>query len=128
VKQLVRLAKAKDVLIMLIAHQRKNQGTNRTADDVSGSANITNLADIVMAFGKPKEKSVNADREIRIQKNRLTGRLGDAVPMWYEESTRRVSDDQSSFSWRYKWEQQDANGFYDAEQIENPFELTGEES
>ena len=124
VKQLVRIAKAWDILIILVAHQRKNQGTNRTADDVSGSANITNLADIVMTFGKVKDKEnkPNSDREIRVQKNRLTGRLGDPIPIWFEAGSRRVNDCQA-FGWAFSWEKnKDDDGFMDATKIPNPFE------
>lgn len=121
VKQLVRIAKARDILIVLVAHQRKNQGTNRTADDVAGSANITNLADIVMTFGRPKlDEDGNKpdwDREIRIQKNRLTGRLGSPIPVWFDEGSRRISADE--FNWSFGWEDDE---FYDMDEIPNPFE------
>ena len=122
VKQLVRIAKARDILIVLVAHQRKNQGTNRTADDVAGSANITNLADIVMTFGRPKPDEDNPptwDREIRIQKNRLTGRLGYPVHVWFDHGSRRVSDEQNNFGWELGWE---TNDFSEIGDIPNPFE------
>lgn len=121
VKQLVRIAKAKDVIIVLIAHQRKNQGTARNADDVSGSANITNLADVVLSFAKVKDKDAAGDREIRVQKNRLTGRIGKAIPLWYQESSRRISDIEDYFGWPFGWEERQ-DGFVDlTDEIINPF-------
>ena len=121
VKQLVRIAKARDVLIVLVAHQRKNQGTNRTADDVAGSANITNLADVVMAFGRTKSEQLKSPRELIIQKNRLTGRLGNPIPIYYDESSRRIND-KESFDWHFGWEEETEDGFTDAGEIQNPFE------
>lgn len=117
VKQLSRIAKARDVLIVLIAHQRKNQGTVRSADDVSGSGNITNLADVVLMFGKPKDKDAEWPRELSVFKNRLTGRLGKPIPMWYEEGSRRTSDSQR-FDWSFGWEQD----FTEIGEVPNPFE------
>ena len=128
VKQLVRIAKARDILIVLVAHQRKNQGTNRTADDVSGSANITNLADIVMTFGSVKDvkeygEGTIPNREIRIQKNRLTGKLGNTIPIWFEPTSRRISDKKDNFGFSLGWETKDAaDNFMDLSEIPNPFE------
>lgn len=130
VKQLVRIAKARDVLIVLVAHQRKNQGTNRTADDVSGSANITNLADIVMTFGKVKDQKEenqseeqDTTREIRIQKNRLTGKLGKPFKVWFEPTSRRISDKEGDFDFKLNWETAETEEhFMDAEDVPNPFE------
>lgn len=117
VKQLVRLAKARDILIMLIAHQRKSIGTNRTADDVAGSANITNLADVVMTFGKAKTNAAIWPRELTVQKNRLTGKIGTPIPIWYDASSRRVNDKQD-FDWSFGWEPE----FLDLGDVKNPFE------
>lgn len=117
VKKLVRLAKAKDILIMLIAHQRKSLGTARTADDVAGSANITNLADVVMTFGKAKTQGATWPRELTVQKNRLTGKLGNPIPIWYDEASRRINDVQE-FEWSFGWEPE----FLDLCDIQNPFE------
>ena len=123
VKQLVRIAKAKDVIIVLVAHQRKNQGTVRNADDVAGSANITNLADVVISFGRPKEKEASYDREIKIQKNRLTGRIGKTIPLWYQESSRRISDVDEYFGWPFGWEDRQ-DGFLNVDDdFINPFEV-----
>lgn len=121
-KQLVRIAKARNILIVLVAHQRKSTGLNRTADDVSGSANITNLADIVMTFGKVKDnKDAAWDREIRIQKNRLTGKMGKPIPIWFDTASRRLSDRDGGFDWQFGWEK-DEDGFYDiGDEIENIF-------
>ncbi len=117
VKQLSRIAKARDVLIVLIAHQRKNQGTMRTADDVSGSGNITNLADVVLMFGKPKDKEATWPRELTVLKNRLTGKLGSPIPIWYDEGSRRTNDTQR-FDWALGWEQD----FTEIGEVPNPFE------
>lgn len=119
VKKLVRIAKARDILIVLIAHQRKSISSSRTADDVSGSANITNLADVVMTFGKAKTKGASWPREINIQKNRLTGKVGSPIPIYYDTASRRIND-KPQFNWLFGWEGED--DFMSAEDIQNPFE------
>lgn len=97
--RLARMAKQYNTVIMLVAHPRKSNGIFDN-DDVSGSADITNLADVVMSYDKDKDRELEDLRVMRITKNRLTGKLGN-VDLWYSESSRRISDDSRVFDKNY---------------------------
>ena len=78
VGELAQLAKKYSVIILLIAHPRKSSQALGN-DDISGTADITNKADIVMTYGR-RAKAEDPDlRELMVIKNRLTGRL---TPSW----------------------------------------------
>ena len=88
VKDLTMIAHKYSVVIILIAHPKKVPDNARQAtyqnDDILGSSNITNLADIVMRYDKPK-KGQAGERCLYITKNRLTGRVvyeDDRLPMY----------------------------------------------
>ena len=115
VKKLASMARIYNVLIFLVAHPRKTNGSDFDNDDVSGSSNITNLADIVIQYGKPKE-DMDGDRTLRIVKNRMTGQLEtDGIPLWFEESSKRISDHEGRFSWYYGWEANTDDDFTDVD-------------
>lgn len=122
-KRLALFAKRYNVLIVLIAHPRKRTGANFSNDDVAGSSNITNLADVVLRHSKPEKKKEDADQEedapdrvLQVWKNRLTGKTNKGINLYYEERSRRLTD-AASFDWRLGWERnftgQDTSGFDD---------------
>lgn len=95
IKKLARLALRKNVIIILVAHKRKTIGSDKTNDAVSGSADIVNLASIVLSYeratDKDKDGNPDAKRILRITKNRLYGALDEkGIPLDFEESSRRV--------------------------------------
>lgn len=111
VRQLTLLAKRYDVLIFLIVHPRKSNGTNFDNDDVAGSSNITNLVDVVLRYGKPKEENTSPDcgeRLLTVYKNRLTGRTNrDGIKLYFQESSKRISEHDGIFDWDLGWEKHD---------------------
>lgn len=97
VKNVARIAKRYNVMIVLVAHPRKSSGPRTfDMDDISGSANITNLADVVMRYSRPTKKDgENQDPKVKrlltVQKNRNTGRLQTAgIALGYSETSKRV--------------------------------------
>lgn len=104
VKQLKALANSLDITIILIAHPRKTKnGEEIEGDDVSGSADITNLADVVLSYKrleKPTKQGSNDPTEggkyhstISVIKNRLNGRIAkkeSAIKVTYSEITKRI--------------------------------------
>ena len=104
VKSLKALCAELNITIILIAHPRKTeQGKPLMNDDVSGTADITNLADIVLAYSRIEEsKSENGKYHstISVTKNRLTGKLTTKekpIKVAYSEMTKRIiSDDDSN--------------------------------
>lgn len=96
VKRLKALVMTYKVLIILVAHPRKTSAERLGNDEVAGSANITNLADMVIGFTSLTKdeaqtyKESGCNRKITITKNRITGRLSEAIPVFYNRLSGRV--------------------------------------
>ena len=114
VDRLVKMAKLHNVIIMLVAHPRKRGVADNSTfnnDDISGSGDVANRVDVIMSYQRlPKKKGEEEDdskRVIWVTKNRLTGKLatGDkALKVKYEPGTRRITDEDSNFGWRCRWD------------------------
>lgn len=92
-KQLARLAQATDTLIILVAHQKKGDGTSDMNDMVSGTSDITNLAGAVITYSRGgKKDSINEDqRLIRVTKNRATGVCNyEGITVNYDPASKRI--------------------------------------
>lgn len=105
VKQLSMMAKRFNVLIILVAHPKKRNGTLFNNDDVAGSSNITNLADVVLRYDMPpQENPKEYSRMLQVTKNRLTGRVDfNGIGLYFEDSSKRISESQFDFDWEYGW-------------------------
>ena len=97
VGNLVALAKLYNVFILLICHPRKQEGELEN-DDISGSSNITDRADLVMTFSRIKDAPPDA-RKLRVTKNRLTGKCSDkeGIRLVYDQNSRRLAEKTESF-------------------------------
>ena len=100
VKSLKALCAELQITIILIAHPRKTeQGKALANDDVSGTSDITNLADIVLAYSRLDEKGSENGKyhsAITVTKNRLTGKLtmrDKPIKVSYSEMTKRIISD-----------------------------------
>ena len=91
VKKLKSFAKKYNAVVHLIAHPRKAQYGQNSLDksDISGSANITNLADYVMIVQRIYEED-NTDKhtELTINKDRYMGCNGK-VYLLFDKDRRR---------------------------------------
>ena len=112
VKRLKEIAVKYNVLILLVAHPKKTQQDIQN-DDVSGSSDITNRVDLVLAYSRDRkadaEHPINqcTHANLTVLKNRLTGRLamGDGkIPLVYSEKTKRVIAVDSTGDKKYGWE------------------------
>ena len=125
VKTLVKMAQFYQVLIILIVHPRKRNGLEFSNDDVSGSSNITNLADLVIRYTRPKKEDADADdrkRILQVLKNRTNGRiLPDGIPVYFQPSSKRISEDEL-FDWELGWEHSSDGWNYDTEESDIPFD------
>ena len=135
VGELAALAKKYSVFVLLIAHPRKQYG-NISNDDISGSSNITDRADLVLVYGripekKDKEKEQglaevinDTDRRLEVLKNRLTGKLAmenKGIKLIFEPGSKRVAEHTTDFREKtYNW-QNDHYGFESAEEEKVPF-------
>lgn len=115
VRDLVRTAKEFDVLIILVAHPRKRQGQNFDNDDIAGSGNIANLADIVINYTTPPNEQNDSPRVLQITKNRINGMLTyEGIPLYYEDESKRITETKYAPGKRYGWED-DAELWRDAD-------------
>lgn len=118
VKALARIAKNLNVIIILVAHMRKNSFGQNGNDEVSGSADITNLASITLMLDEDRN-----DRDIRLLKcwkNRLFGKKNsEGWIIHYDEKSKRLYGDNDDVNRTYGWEKFDSDGFIDVD--DNPF-------
>lgn len=126
VDKLVKLSKRLCIVIILIAHPRKNRYGGDDTDEVSGSSDITNKVDIVMTYKRGKN-CPDDERYLSVSKNRLTGWLAvgeKEIPLYYDSVSKRISNNRQDFEKAYGWEYLH-NGFQllaEADQWELPFD------
>ena len=99
-KELARMAMKYNVLILLIAHKRKGNGyaISDDNDEVLGSSEITNLADVVLSYERPPRKAIEKgeysenERLLKLTKNRTgNGRVNfKGVVLGYDEKSKRI--------------------------------------
>jgi archaellum biogenesis ATPase FlaH len=109
IKKLARLALELDIVIILIAHQKKGYG--EVNEMVSGSLDIVNLASIVLSYDRPTKSEVEngfaekEDRLLRLTKNRLFGKIDNVGTLLkYDEASKRVYQTQHEKLFKYGWE------------------------
>lgn len=124
VKKLAKLAKRLEIVIILIAHPKKNKFTTDENDAVSGSSKITDAADLVITYksGKDDERDGVDTRWLSVSKNRWFGHLtrGDGVQIFYDEKSLRLRDAAGSFDEQFGWDKSD--GFVPVEDMDLVFE------
>lgn len=121
VGKLAKLAKAYNVVILLVAHPRKTSGAISN-DDVSGSSDITNKVDVVMSYSRDEENEEEEKRLFRVTKNRLTGKLtkeGQPINLYYSPYSKRIVGTEKRFNREYSWNTA-GDGFSQVEK--DPFE------
>ena len=106
VRNLAGIAKKHNAIIFLVAHPRKTSGDSFRNDDVSGSGNITNLADIVLRYArKPEDDSRECDRILQVTKNRLFGDLDyTGIGLYFDKKSKRISENPGMFGDLLGWE------------------------
>ena len=105
VRKLSIMAKRFDVLIILVAHPRKRTTNDFTNDDILGSGSITNLADTIIRYDKPKETGDSnlPDRILQVTKNRLNGKTHNGIALYFDARSKRISEDPTGFGWDLGW-------------------------
>ena len=123
VGKMAKMARRMNVIIILIAHPRKTFSNNVSNDDVSGSADITNKASIVMTYSRVKHGEEEPDpdeRVLAVIKNRLTGKLGE-VYMYYSEDSKRIVGPDRKFNKCYIMPEFNMEAEINDEEMEIPF-------
>lgn len=120
IRALAEMTKRLDVIIMLVVHPRKRNGYQFSNDDIAGSGNITNLADVVLRYARPAEDSgADYDRILQVTKNRLNGRIhfgDDGAGLYFDEKSKRIvcskyTDNGFGFSLGWIESMEDNDGF-----------------
>ena len=96
VGNLAKIAKAFNMVILLVAHPRKTNAEFDN-DDVSGSADITNRVDVVMSYDRDKNRNQNDLRVLKVTKNRMTGYNLD-MDLYFSDFSKRISDTPNEFT------------------------------
>lgn len=90
VNKLRHLAVKYNVVILLVAHKRKNNFSSNENDEIAGSSNIANLAMLTIAYEKDKELP-ESKRLLKVSKNRLFGKVNtDGYIVSYDEKSKRI--------------------------------------
>ena len=110
IKKMTRLALQYDVLIILVAHKRKDTGYNEVNESVSGSLDIINLASIVLSYERPNKfmleegTATNEDRVLKITKNRLFGKIDTwGYVLHYDPISKRIYLNEYEQFRKYGW-------------------------
>ena len=126
VRELTKIALRYDVLILLVAHRRKNSFTQDANDEVSGSGDITNLAGITLSYDRGSKDEIEkgyldeTQRKLIIAKNRLFGKVDlDGIVLNYDEKSKRIYGPRDDVNYEFGWNK--ADGFMSAGDMEIPF-------
>jgi len=103
VKKLARLALKHNVLVLLVAHKRKNNFSSNENDEISGSGDISNLASVTISYEKGKELKPS-QRLLKVSKNRLFGRTQpEGYILDYDEKSKRIYGVDDDLYFDYGW-------------------------
>lgn len=121
VGRLCRIAIKYNIVVILVAHPKKSAEMTESYD-ISGTSDIGNKVSLTLAYCRVKDQGEDA-RELKILKNRFTGRLSKNNPiyLYYDQNTKRIAEDRAGFKRIYGW-QTDADGFAPVDQEELPFD------
>lgn len=87
VNRIAKFARRYELVVILVAHKRKNNFSQEANDEVMGSSAITNLASVIISYDIGKDLEEN-QRTGSITKNRLFGVTGECILTWDNRSTR----------------------------------------
>ena len=129
-RSLALIARRWEVLILLVAHKRKNNFSDNINDEVAGSSNITNLASILINYDRGRKvdgefECTDEQRMLRITKNRLFGRTNERG--WvcgFENKSKRIFIGSGEVDREYSAFPQTTvtdDGFIDVGQVELPW-------
>lgn len=123
VKKLSRLALKHNILVLLVAHKRKNNFSTNENDEISGSGDISNLATITLAYEKGADLQPG-QRFLKVSKNRLFGRTETrGYILDFDEKSKRIYGDGDDPGADYGWDKEN-DGFYSVDGLneETPFD------
>lgn len=87
--------------VHLVAHRRKGGPGKADADEISGSAEITNRADNTFSISRESLLDGTRDATLTLLNNRDFGETGD-IPLQFDQASRRFFT--KSVNWKAGWE------------------------
>lgn len=122
VSRITKFARRYGIVVILVAHKRKNNFSQEANDEVMGSSAITNLASVIISYDIGKDLEEN-QRTGSITKNRLFGTTGECILTWDNRSTRIYGHGDDLYK-EYGWTKNEiGDGFRIAEiNEETPFD------
>ena len=111
---LIQFASKYNVCVILVAHPRKFQNTSSAVDlyDISGSSNLVNLAHRTLSLrrisNEEQEKGESKFSQyscvVSVTKDRMRGRSGFELGLYYDDASRRFYTRQEEFDKQYRWD------------------------
>ena len=107
INKLIYFAMKFSVAIVLVAHPRKMP---RDVDvgiyDISGTANIANLAHRTLGLKRinNEKNPSNYDVCLTVIKDRMRGKAGKQINMYYDVPTRRFYTNEDEYNYQYRWD------------------------
>ncbi len=104
---LVNFAQSYNVHVHLVAHPNKAKGGRLAKEDISGSADITNLAHNVFSVERTSEDpEIECDTIIKVLKSRSGASLSGEIGLFFDENCKRFwqKSDPQGQNKKYGWE------------------------
>ena len=120
VKKLTRIALKYNVLILLVAHKRKNNFSQNNNDEISGSGDIANLGMVTISYEKSDDIQ-ETERLIKVSKNRLFGKVNNSGFLTkFDERSKRIYGEGDDKDKEYQCFRRD-DGFSEDDMMDIPF-------
>ena len=107
IEKLIKFAMKYSVAVVLVAHPKKlAEDEDVGLYSISGSSNIINLAHRSIGLrriNQEKEKS-NYNVSLTIIKDRMRGRAGKKINLYYDVPTRRFYTNEREYEYQYGWD------------------------
>ena len=114
VRNLTKIALQYGVLIILVAHRRKNAFTTDANDEISGSGDITNLAGITLSYDRGSREDIEnrimeeTQRKLIVAKNRLFGKTNlKGIILSYDEKSKRIYGENDFLQKKFGWDKEE---------------------
>lgn len=108
INELILFAMKFGVAVVLVAHPRKMpRDTDVGIYDISGSANIINLAHRTIGLKRLSPEMSAYDTQLTIIKDRMRGRANRKIDIYYDVPSRRFYSNEVEYNRQYKWDTQE---------------------
>lgn len=107
INKLIKFAMKFSVAVVLVAHPRKMpNGVEVGIYDISGSSNISNLAHRTIGLRRINHESEKSNYDVclTIIKDRMRGKSGKKINMYYDVPSRRFYTNEHEYNYQYRWD------------------------